>query len=77
MLGPWSYHITHAASKKYSCPNANGLVKGIIKKGAKLSCSAVIGISHSWFQCPHVGKDRFVGEVNGAVVILIAVSGVT
>ena len=62
------------SSQKYARAQADGLVERVVEQRAELACGAVVGVAHFGFQRAHVGEDGLVGGVDGAVVILVAVS---
>ncbi len=76
MLGSRPGDISQAPAQEDACPQPDGLIIRVIEQGAQLPGGTVIGVADSGLQGAHVGVNGFVGEIDGAIVILVTVSGV-
>ncbi len=76
MLRPWANNKTLGTAKKNPRPHAYGQIIGIIQKWAQLSGRGVVGVARPGFEDTHVGIDGLIGQINGAIVVLIGISGI-
>ena len=74
VLGAVPGHIADPAAEKDPGAHADGPVVGIVEQRAQFAGAAVVGIAAMRLQHAHVGIDGLVGQVDRAVVVLVAVA---
>ena len=76
MLSSVPGHIAFRASQKYPGSQSNGLVVGVVKQRAERTRRTVVGVPRPGLQGPHVRINSFFGQIHGAIVILVSISGI-